>query len=82
MIDVHTTEVQAVDEDHNLLFTLKMEDEYCCTMVITQPLLLSNGNLEEVMEAVSRGVKMLDLKRAVLFTRRQPTLAMRRLFST
>jgi hypothetical protein len=62
MIDVFAIEVQAVDEDNNLLFTLKMEDEYCCTMSITKPLLLSNGNLEEVMEAVSRAVKMLKLQ--------------------
>lgn len=62
MIEIYSTEVQAVDKDHNLLFTLKMEDEYCCTMSISKPLLLSNGNLEEVMEAVSRGVKMLKLQ--------------------
>lgn len=62
MIEVYSTQVQAVDEDHNLLFTLKMEDMYCCTMSITKPLLLSNGNLEEVMDAVKQAVKMLRLE--------------------
>lgn len=62
MIDVYATEVQAVDSDNNLLFTLKMEDEYCCTMQITRPLLLSNGNLEEMIDAVRRGVQMLALE--------------------
>jgi hypothetical protein len=62
MIDVYATEVQAVDEDKNLLFTLKMEDEYCCTMQFTRPLLLSNGNLDEMMDAVRRGVQMLSLE--------------------
>jgi hypothetical protein len=62
MIRVDVTEVQAVDSDNNLLFTLKIEDEYCCTMQVTRPLLLSNGNLDEVMDAVRRGVQMLSLE--------------------
>jgi hypothetical protein len=62
MIRVDVTEVQAVDSDNNLLFTLKVEDEYCCTMQVTRPLLLSNGNLDEVMDAVRLGVQMLKLE--------------------
>jgi hypothetical protein len=62
MIEVYATEVQAVDEDNNLLFTLKMEDEYCCTMTLKDALLLSNGNLEEVLDAVREAVKMLKLQ--------------------
>jgi hypothetical protein len=62
MIDVYATEVEAVDEDRNLLFTLKMMDEYCCTMTIKDSLLLSNGNLEEVLNAVKQAVKMLRLE--------------------
>jgi hypothetical protein len=62
MIDVYATEVEAVDEDRNLLFTLKMMDEYCCTMTIKDSLLLSNGNLEEVLGAVRQAVKMLRLE--------------------
>ena len=62
MIDVYATEVQAVDEDKNLLFTLKMVDEYFCTMELSKPLLLSNGDLEEVLDAVKRAVKMLSLE--------------------
>jgi len=62
MIDVYATEVQAVDEDNNLLFTLKMVDEYCCTMELSKPLLLSKGNLEEVLGAVRQAVKMLRLE--------------------
>lgn len=62
MIDVYATEVQAVDEDNNLLFTLKMVDEYCCTMTIKDSLLLSNGNLEDVLDSVRQAVKMLRLE--------------------
>lgn len=62
MIDVFATEVRAVDEDNNLLFTLKREDAHCCTMSISGALLLDSGNLEETLDAVRRGVKMLDLK--------------------
>jgi hypothetical protein len=62
MIDVYATEVQAVDEDKNLLFTLKMEDEYCCTMELSKPLLLSKGNLAEVLDSVRQAVNMLRLE--------------------
>jgi len=62
MIDVYATEVEAMDEDRNLLFTLKMMDEYCCTMTIKESLLLSNDNLEEVLNAVKQAVKMLRLE--------------------
>ena len=62
MIDVYATKIEATDEDHNVLFTLYMQDESCCTMTITQSLLLSNENLEETLEAVRKGVKMLGLE--------------------
>jgi hypothetical protein len=62
MIDVYATEVQAVDKDENLLFTIKMFDVHCCTMTITNALLLDNDNLEDTLDAVRRAVKMLDLQ--------------------
>ena len=62
MIDVFATEVQAVDEDNNLLFTLKREDTHCCTMSMTRALVLDSGNLEEILDAVRRGVKLLGIK--------------------
>ena len=62
MINVHVTEVQAVDADHDLLFTLKMEDEYCCTVSTTENLFLRKDNLEEVLDAVRQGVHMLKLQ--------------------
>jgi hypothetical protein len=62
MIEVYATEVQAVDEDNNLLFTLKMVDAYCCTMTLKDALLLSPGNLEEVLDAVREAVEMLKLQ--------------------
>lgn len=62
MIEVYATKIEAAGEDHSVLFTLEMQDEFCCTMSITQSLLLSNENLEETLEAVRRGVKMLGLE--------------------
>jgi hypothetical protein len=62
MIDVYPTRIEAVDEDKQVLFSLNMEDEHCCTMHIKSPILLSNGNLEQVLTAVRSGVKMLGLE--------------------
>jgi hypothetical protein len=61
MISVYATKVEAVDEDNNILFRLEMQDENCCTMTITHSLLLNNDNLEETLEAVREGVKLLKL---------------------
>lgn len=62
MIDVYPTRIEATDEDHNLLFALQMEDEYCCTIEVKNPLVLSKANLEQVLTAVRRGVHMLGLE--------------------
>jgi hypothetical protein len=62
MIDVYPTRIEACDEDKQVLFSLNMEDAHCCTMHIKSPILLSNGNLEQVLTAVRRGVKMLGLE--------------------
>jgi hypothetical protein len=62
MIDVYPTRIEACDEDKNVLFILEMEDQYCCTLQIKNPLLLSNSNLEKVLTAVRSGVKMLRLE--------------------
>lgn len=62
MINVYPTRVEACDEDKNVLFILEMEDQYCCTLQIKNPLLLSNSNLEKVLTAVRSGVKMLGLE--------------------
>jgi hypothetical protein len=62
MIDVYPTRIEAVDEDKNVLFSLNMEDAHCCTIEIKNPLVLSNGNLEQVLTAVRRGVQMLGLE--------------------
>jgi len=62
LIDVYATRIEAVDDDHNVLFTLQMEDSHCCTMEVKNPLVLSNGNLEQVLTAVRRGVQILKLE--------------------
>ena len=62
MIDVYPTRIEAEDEDGNILFTLQMEDAHCCTIEVKRPLALSNGNLEQVLTAVRRGVQMLGLE--------------------
>ena len=62
MINVYPTRVEAVDKDQNVLFVLSTEDPHCCTMHIKNPILLSNGNLEQVLTAVRRGVQMLGLE--------------------
>ena len=62
MIDVYPTRIEAVDEDKNVLFSLNMEDENCCTMHVRSPIALSNANLEQVLTAVRRGVHMLGLE--------------------
>lgn len=62
MIDVYPTRIEACDEDKNVLFILEMEDAHCCTIQVKNPLMLSNGNLEQVLTAVRRGVHMLGLE--------------------
>lgn len=62
MIDIYPTRIEATDEDHNVLFALQMEDAYCCTIEIKNPMVLSNNSLEEMLDAVRRGVKMLVLE--------------------
>jgi hypothetical protein len=62
MIDVYPTRIEAVDEDHNVLFVLSTEDSQCCTMHVRSPIALSNANLEQVLTAVRRGVQMLGLE--------------------
>ena len=62
MIYVYPTRIEACDEDKNVLFILEMEDAHCCTIQIKNPLMLSNGNLEQVLTAVRRGVHMLGLE--------------------
>ena len=62
MIDVYPTRIEACDEDKNVLFILEMEDQYCCTLQIKNPMHLNNRNLEQVLTAVRRGVKMLELE--------------------
>ena len=62
MISVYSTKVEAVDEDHNVLFTLEMIDKAVCTIEIKKPMVISNGNLEEMLEAVRQAVKLLKLE--------------------
>jgi hypothetical protein len=62
MIDVYPTRIEACDEDKNVLFILEMEDQYCCTIQVKNPLVLSNHNLEQVLTAVRSGVQMLRLE--------------------
>ena len=62
MINVYPTRIEACDDDKNVLFILEMEDQYCCTLQVKNPLLLSNHNLEQVLTAVRRGVSMLELE--------------------
>jgi hypothetical protein len=62
MISIYATKVEAVDEDHNILFTLELLDEAACTIEMKKPMVLSNGNLEEVLEAVRKAVRLLRLE--------------------
>lgn len=62
MIDVYPTRIEACDEDKNVLFILEMEDAHCCTLQVKSPLILSNHNMEPVLTAVRRGVRMLGLE--------------------
>lgn len=62
MINVYPTRIEAVDEDNNVLFALNLEDGGCCTMHVKNPLLLDQSNLEEMLTAVRRGMKILGLE--------------------
>lgn len=62
MINVYPTRIEAADEDQRVLFVLEMEDAYCCTLQIKNPLMLSKHNLEQVLTAVRSGVHMLELE--------------------
>ena len=62
MINVYPTRIEATAEDGTVLFNLETEDAHCCTITMRKPLLLSNGDLEETLDAIRRGVKMLGLE--------------------
>ena len=62
MIDVYPTRIEARDESAQILFILSKEDEHCCTLHVQDSLVLSHANLEQVLAAVRRGVKMLELE--------------------
>ncbi len=62
MIDVYPTRIEAVDEDKSVLFILQMEDAHCCTLHIKDPVILSSGNIEQVLTAVRRGFQMLGME--------------------
>ena len=62
MIDVYPTRIEACGEDKSVLFILQMEDAFCCTLHVKEPLILSSHNLEQVLTAVRRGVQMLGLE--------------------
>lgn len=61
MITVYPTQIEAVDEDQNVLFTLTMFDFHACEMKIEKSLVMDNSNLEDVLEAIRQGVKILNL---------------------
>jgi hypothetical protein len=62
MIDVYPTRVEACGADGKVLFVLEMVDEFCCTLQVKNPLVLANGNLEQVLTAVRSGMHMLGLE--------------------
>jgi hypothetical protein len=62
MISIYPTQIEAVDEDHNILFTLTMFDFHACEMKIEKSLVMDNSSVEDVLDAVRKGVKMLNLR--------------------
>jgi hypothetical protein len=62
MISTYATEVEAVDEDNELLFTIKILGDAACTIKMEKAMVLSKRNLEEVLEAVRQAVKLLRLE--------------------
>jgi hypothetical protein len=62
MISVYATKVEAADEDNNILFTLEMIDKAACTIEVKKPMVLSNGNLEEMLQSVRHAMILLNLE--------------------
>ncbi len=60
MIDVHPIEVQALDEDKQLMFTLKTIDENCA--LIEMKCLVNPHNIDQLTAAMRRALALLDLE--------------------
>lgn len=60
MIDVHATEVQALNEDNDLLFTLKTFDKDCAIIEMTCS--VNSQNIDQLTAAMRRALALLDLE--------------------
>jgi hypothetical protein len=60
MIEVKATQVQAIDEDSELLFTLSVFDTNCA--VIEMKCLVDSKNIDQLTAAVRRALALLDLE--------------------
>lgn len=60
MIKLFPTHIEANDEDNNVLFILKTFDESSCEIEFKS--LLTNYNVTEILDAIKKGVAMLELE--------------------
>jgi hypothetical protein len=59
-ITLYPTRIEAVDEDGDVVFHLETFDEHTCRLEMHG--LISPNNLLDVMEAISRGITLLELE--------------------
>jgi hypothetical protein len=60
MIDVHATEVQALDEGKTVMFTLKTFDAECA--FIEMNCHINSQNIDQLTAAMRRALALLDLE--------------------
>lgn len=60
MIKLFPTRIEANDEDNNVLFILKTFDEHSCEIKFKS--LLTNSNISEILDAIKKGVALLELE--------------------
>ena len=60
-ITIYPTRIEAVDETGDLVFHLETFDEHTCRLEMRG--LISPNNLDDVLEAIKRGVAMLELEK-------------------
>lgn len=60
MINVYPIKIEAVNENHDLMFRLEAFDEYCATIEIKTS--ISHSNIDELFAAIREGVDLLRLE--------------------
>jgi hypothetical protein len=61
MIELYPVVIEAVDDNQIIAFRLRTFDRYTCELIEFKSL-ISNSNLREILDAIKKGVEILELE--------------------